>query len=67
MKKLLLFLILFACHDELTSTASETDSQQRSVTGDVLSQDIQIVTIPDVTVDAWVDPCADLQNTDELY
>ena len=64
MKKLAFFLLLFACHDEVTQRGAETDSQQRAVTGDILSQDVQIVQLlPDVTVDAWVDPCANLPNT----
>ena len=67
MKKLAFFLLLFACHDEATQVG-ETDSQQRAVTGDILSQDVQIVQLlPDVTVDAWVDPCANLPNTHVRY
>lgn len=67
MFKLLLPLIfLFACHDEVPQRG-ETDGQQRTVTGDVLSPDIQVVEIPDITVDAWVDPCLNLSNTDDLY
>ncbi len=67
MKKLVFLLLLFACHDEAMQGV-ETDSQQRAVTGDILSQDIQIVQLlPDVTVDAWVDPCENLPNTHVRY
>ena len=60
-------LVIASCHDEVTH-GGETDSQQRAVTEDILSPDVQIVQLlPDITVDAWVDPCADLQNTDPLY
>ena len=40
MKKLVFLLLLFACHDESVQ-GGETDSQQRAITGDILSQDIQ--------------------------
>ena len=60
-------LTTVSCHDEVTQVG-ETDSQQRAVTGDILSPDVQIVQLlPDITVDAWVDPCLDLANTDDLY
>ena len=43
------------------------DQGVRTITPDATPRDVQVITIPDVTVDAWVDPCLDLQNTDELY
>ena len=67
LKKILPFFLLLACHDSLTQIG-ETDSQQRAVTVDILSPDVQIVTLlPDITVDAYVDPCEGVQNTDENY
>ena len=67
LKLLIPLVLLFACQDEVTQPG-ETDSQQRVVTGDILSPDVQIVALlPDVTVDAWVDPCLNLSNTDDLY
>jgi len=67
LKKILPFLLLFACQDEATQV-TETDSQQRAVIGDILSPDVQIVALlPDITVDAYVDPCEGVQNTDENY
>ena len=68
LKKILPFLLLFACHDEATIINSETDSQQRAVTGDIMSPDVQIVALlPDITIDAYVDPCEGVQNTDDNY
>lgn len=67
MYKLLIPLaFLFACSDEV-SRFSETDGQQRTITGDILSPDIQVIQIPDITVDAYVDPCEGVQNIDENY
>lgn len=61
----ILLLMVASCQDEVT--VGPPDAQlTRTLVSDA-SQDLQIVTIPDITVDAWVDPCADLQNTDELY
>ena len=66
-KKIIPFIFLLACSDEVPQ-ATETDSQQRVVTEDILSPDVQIVALlPDITVDAYVDPCEGVQNTDENY
>jgi len=64
--KFIIPLLVISCHDE-ASQVGETDNQQRAVTIDVLSPDIFVVTIPDITVDAYVDPCEGVQNTDENY
>jgi hypothetical protein len=62
-----ILLVLASCADEVPQRG-ETDSQQRAVTGDILSPDVQIVALlPDITVDAYVDPCEGVQNTDENY
>ena len=55
-------LVTASCHDEVTH-GGETDGQQRTVTGDILSQDVQIVETPDITVDAYVNPCENIPNT----
>ncbi len=69
MKKLsLLLLLIIACSDSTVSDSGHQDADiVRALTTDASVQDIQVVEIPDITVDAWVDPCLDLQNTDELY
>ena len=67
MKNILsILLLLVACSEEVTQIG-ETDSQQREITGDVLSPDAMVITIPDITVDAYVDPCEGVQNIDENY
>ncbi len=62
----LLALILFACHDEASQQQVDATTT-RSVIPDALLTDIQIVQIPDITVDAWVDPCLDIPNTHVRY
>ena len=64
--KNILFILLLAlgCADSVPQQG-QADSQIR-LTSD-LSQDIRIIEIPDITVDAYVDPCADVQNVDETY
>ena len=59
-------LILFACSDTSTNTGSQDAQLTRNLTPDA-SRDVMIINIPDITVDAWVDPCLNLANTDELY
>ena len=67
LKLLIPLVLLFACQDEVIQSG-ETDSQQRAVTGDIMSPDVQIVALlPDITVDAYVDPCEGVQNTDDNY
>jgi hypothetical protein len=34
---------------------------------DLISPDVQVVEIPDIITDVWVNPCLDLINTDDLY
>jgi hypothetical protein len=66
--KNILFILLFAlgCADEVPQQ-SETNDLQVGIGVDLLSPDIQIIEIPDITVDAYVDPCADVRNIDEDY
>lgn len=63
MKKLLILIILIACSDNSVNNSSLDAEGTRSLLPDSTSADIQIIQIPDITVDAWVDPCADLPNT----
>ena len=66
--KNILFILLFAlgCADSVPQQG-ETRDLQVGISADLLSQDIRIIEIPDITVDAYVDPCADVQNIDEDY
>ncbi len=66
MKKFILLLFLFACSDTTTTGSTTTQDATRTVSVDA-SVDVTIVSIPDITVDVWVDPCEGLINTDELY
>ena len=63
---LLVLMMLVSCTDKVPTSGAD-DANQRSILSDAQVQDIHIIQIPDVTVDAWVDPCLDLQNTDEMY
>jgi hypothetical protein len=65
-KRLIPFLFLFACSDSSVSTDLDAE-QTRSMTPDVQSVDVQVIQIPDITVDAWVDPCLNLPNTHVRY
>jgi len=65
--KLLPFILaLFACHDEVPQQQTDATTTRR-VIPDAAARDIQIINIPDITVDAYVDPCEDISNTDEQY
>ena len=57
---------MFACADSVPQKI-ETNDLQVGISVDLLSPDIQIIEIPDITVDAYVDPCEDIANTDEAY
>ena len=57
--------MVVSCQDEVSNTTPDAQ-QVRSLVPDA-SRDLQIVTIPDITVDAWVDPCEDLPNTHVRY
>ena len=59
-------LIIASCHDE-AAIGNPDAEQTRSLVPDIAVKDIQVVAIPDITVDAWFDRCLDLENTDELY
>ena len=67
MKKIALLLLLMACSDTSTSGMSLDAESTRSITPDISSQDVRVISIPDITVDAWVDPCANLPNTHVRY
>ena len=62
----LFLLATVSCSDEVTQV-SETDSQQRAVTGDICLLMQIVAPLPDITVDAYVDPCEGVQNTDDNY
>lgn len=68
MKRLvLLFLMITACSDSsVTESTTQPVDFSRLITIDA-TIDAQVVQIPDVTVDAWVDPCEGVINTDETY
>jgi len=63
----LLCVFLFAACADVVPQQGETRDLQVSISADLLSPDIRIIEIPDITVDAYVDPCADVQNIDENY
>jgi len=63
MKKLALLIFLISCSDSSVTGSIPDAERTRSLTPDARVSDIQVVQIPDITVDAWVDPCADLPNT----
>jgi hypothetical protein len=58
MKLIISFILLLAlaCNDEARNQGLPAD-MQISLASDVISPDVQIVEIPDITVDAYVDPC----------
>tara|TARA_S200000501_G_scaffold291845_1_gene277112 strand:- start:2327 stop:4297 length:1971 start_codon:yes stop_codon:yes gene_type:complete len=41
--------------------------QSRTLVPDARTHDIQVIVIPDITVDVWVDPCVNLPNTHVRY
>ena len=59
-------LALASCADTV-SQQGETKDLQVGISVDLLSPDTRIIEIPDITVDAYVDPCADVQNIDADY
>ncbi len=63
MKKLAFLLLLFSCSDTSIRGQDRDAENTRTLTPDSTIVDVQIITIPDITVDAWVDPCANLPNT----
>jgi len=66
MKYLPLLLVLASCADTVPQSTGTNDLQV-GISVDLLSPDAQIIEIPDITVDAYVDPCADVQNIDDNY
>lgn len=63
MKKLIFLLLLFACSDTDIQDQGLDAEIIRTLTPDASIIDTQIIAIPDITVDAWVNPCIDLPNT----
>ena len=65
--KNILFILLFAlgCADTVPQQG-QSDQRLRNIT-DLSVQDARVIEIPDITVDAYVDPCADVQNIDVDY
>ena len=55
-------LTIVSCSDE-TITGAADMQQSRSLTSDARTHDVHVITIPDITVDAWVDPCLNIPNT----
>ena len=66
MKYLPLLLVLASCADTVPQSTGTKDLQV-GISVDLLSPDAQIIEIPDITVDAYVDPCVDVQNIDDNY
>ncbi len=63
MKKLAFLLLLFACSDTTIHGQGSDAENTRNLIPDATPVDAQVVVIPDITVDAWVDPCLDIPNT----
>ena len=63
MKKLAFLLLLFACSDTTTQGQGSDAENTRNLIPDATPVDAQVIVIPDITVDAWVDPCLDIPNT----
>ena len=59
-------LTLAACADTVPQQ-SETRDLHVGISSDLSVQDIRIIEIPDITVDAYVDPCVDVRNIDADY
>jgi len=66
MKYIPFLLVLAACADTVPQQG-DTNDLRVGLSVDLLSPDVQIIEIPDITVDVYVDPCADVQNIDEDY
>jgi len=62
----ILLLTVASCADSVPQQGEVRDLQV-GISVDLLSPDVQIIEIPDITVDAYVDPCADVRNIDEDY
>ena len=60
------FLTIVSCSNE-TTTGSVDTGQVRVVTPDLALTDIQVIQIPDITADVYVDPCEGISNTSENY
>jgi hypothetical protein len=69
MKKLIpVLLLLFACSDSSRQEGTIIDADSPIIAQQDFSiSDVEIVVIPDITIDAWVDPCANLPNTHVRY
>ena len=63
MKKLALLFFLIACSDSSNIRGNSDAESARALTPDSTIVDARVIQIPDITVDAWVDPCADIPNT----
>ncbi len=63
MKKLAFLLLLFACSDTTIQGQGSDAESTRNLIPDAAPVDAQVIVIPDITVDAWVDPCLDIPNT----
>lgn len=61
------FLAIVSCNDETTTEHGGVDVSERTVSTDIVSPDIQVVEIPDITVDIWVNPCENIPNTHVRY
>ena len=66
MRLLLILLLLFACNDQVDTSSGHPDMRV-TLAQDAFEPDVQVIQIPDVTVDVYVNPCDNLSNTDELY
>ena len=63
----ILFILLFALGCADTVSQQGQDDIRVGISSDLSIQDIRIIEIPDITVDVYVDPCADVQNIGEGY
>ena len=57
-----IFALLMACTDSTSTSLEQVDSRVMLAI-DVFVPDVQIVEIPDISVDAWVNPCENIPNT----
>lgn len=62
---LLFFLLVSGCSDSIQNQVP--DEGTRSLDPPDVSSDVYIISIPDTTVDAWVNPCLDIPNTHVRY
>ena len=60
------FLATIGCSEDQVSQTT-IDSGTRTVTQDSNTTDVIIVAVQDTSIDMFIDPCLDIQNTDDMY